>query len=603
MSYQSPAEVWLRDCHPKLFAHWKEAFYRLSRVPPPDLLCVVCHLREGDGLHYGIQICEADKQFLKRTFHLRQDYPNCVSGGDCPPRKRGWCQSCRLLACLSVPLDLSLIRVPVIIKNREGSKSTRVRDKSDEKTGNFTVPHGDEDKGLVSDQTEGKVVVGEQHISWQVIGQAQLDSLQSGSDQPELCQESNNWPDPWGLNVGLSELWQGNDSLSDPGQKKYAQLETLQGNHARLDPWQGSGHSEPWIGYEGSMSWKESLERSAGLKDVLQECGLESLTHGKVKAGSQSLPSKVINDRQELKQFGDESSKELYGNLSTDSISNSEVAVADMDLYRLIDVTFQGSERSGLVALRNDNMVECNLNLKPKEGCENITGTDAYRDHKILKESVLHGNDSQDIWREHNQEGRTHLRGTLCSGDEYVVSMDDRSMFSMENSLLSSDGSVIPLYSSKSRSSSGLTFSPRSKNPFPGSPSFQCEPLYPDLLSRSTTLSTTFTLPWLPNLDQFSVHRSQESVLDRSYSSSSSASLSPPEYTSSYTLVETNIGLDKLSINSTLLEDALAILTNTSSSLANLSNLTDILSISAPSSFTSSRLTDLLPQLEETPCK
>merc|ERR1719334_1862664 len=161
---------------------------------------------------------------------------------------------------------------------------------------------------------------------------------------------------------------------------------------------------------------------------------------------------------------------------------------------------------------------------------------------------------------------------------------------------------MIPLYSSKSRSSSGLAFSPRSQNQFPRSPSFPCEPLYPDLLSpcRSTTLSTTFNLPWLPNLDQFSVHRSQESVLDRSYSSSSSASLSPSEYTSSYTLVETNIGLDKLSINSTVLEDALAILTNTSSSLENLSSLTDILSISVPSSFTSSRLTDLL-QLEETP--
>ena len=55
-------------------------------------------------------MCEADKQFLKRTFHKGFKYAACSKSG-CPPKPRGWCQMCRLAACLSTPLNLAMLRI------------------------------------------------------------------------------------------------------------------------------------------------------------------------------------------------------------------------------------------------------------------------------------------------------------------------------------------------------------------------------------------------------------------------------------------------------------------------------------------------------------
>ena len=72
--------------------------------------CLICKLREHTGPHYGVLMCEADKQFLKRTFHKGFKYAACSKSG-CPPKPRGWCQRCRLAACLSTPLNLAMLRI------------------------------------------------------------------------------------------------------------------------------------------------------------------------------------------------------------------------------------------------------------------------------------------------------------------------------------------------------------------------------------------------------------------------------------------------------------------------------------------------------------
>ena len=72
--------------------------------------CLICNLREHTGPHYGVFMCEADKQFLKRTFHKGFKYAACSKSG-CPPKPRGWCQRCRLAACLSTPLNLAMLRI------------------------------------------------------------------------------------------------------------------------------------------------------------------------------------------------------------------------------------------------------------------------------------------------------------------------------------------------------------------------------------------------------------------------------------------------------------------------------------------------------------
>merc|ERR1712215_361138 len=84
-------------------------------------ICNICQ-KPSSSMHYGVRICEADKQFLKRTFHYQLQYPPCTKEweGVCPPRPRGWCQLCRLRTCLSTPINISLIRIGE--KNAVGSR-------------------------------------------------------------------------------------------------------------------------------------------------------------------------------------------------------------------------------------------------------------------------------------------------------------------------------------------------------------------------------------------------------------------------------------------------------------------------------------------------
>merc|ERR1740128_1410422 len=72
-------------------------------------LCRICNLRTHTGLHYGVYSCEADKQFLKRTFHDMITYSICDM--QCPPRSRGWCQYCRLRSSLLTGINLKMIRM------------------------------------------------------------------------------------------------------------------------------------------------------------------------------------------------------------------------------------------------------------------------------------------------------------------------------------------------------------------------------------------------------------------------------------------------------------------------------------------------------------
>ena len=75
-----------------------------------EMTCTICKLKEHTGPHYGVYMCEADKQFLKRTFHKGFKYATCPKKG-CPPKSRGWCKACRLAACLSTPINLAMLRI------------------------------------------------------------------------------------------------------------------------------------------------------------------------------------------------------------------------------------------------------------------------------------------------------------------------------------------------------------------------------------------------------------------------------------------------------------------------------------------------------------
>jgi len=114
-------EQWLYGTYPLIHKIWKHAFtnrYNLSLNL--ELNCTICKVKPSSGMHYGVKICEADKQFLKRTFHHKIKYPECTKLNNveiCPPRPRGWCQLCRLTACLSAPVNIFMIRV--------GESSTR----------------------------------------------------------------------------------------------------------------------------------------------------------------------------------------------------------------------------------------------------------------------------------------------------------------------------------------------------------------------------------------------------------------------------------------------------------------------------------------------
>merc|ERR1719219_463307 len=111
--YSGPAE-WLRETYPTIHAAWTQSFS--SQDPSMmtfELTCKICELKPSSGVHYGVKMCEADKQFLKRTFHYQIVYSPCSQTdiSDCPPRPRGWCQICRLRKCLSFPVNINLIRI------------------------------------------------------------------------------------------------------------------------------------------------------------------------------------------------------------------------------------------------------------------------------------------------------------------------------------------------------------------------------------------------------------------------------------------------------------------------------------------------------------
>jgi len=110
--YYGPEE-WLYATYPHLHTVWRQAMASKDITFNMELNCTICKVKPSSGQHYGVKICEADKQFLKRTFHYQLHYPPCIKdgGGVCPPRPRGWCQLCRLRTCLGTPVNIRMIRV------------------------------------------------------------------------------------------------------------------------------------------------------------------------------------------------------------------------------------------------------------------------------------------------------------------------------------------------------------------------------------------------------------------------------------------------------------------------------------------------------------
>ena len=114
----SGAEQWLRDTYPYIHSVWAGSFTNpTSSMINLELKCKICELKPSTGIHYGVKMCEADKQFLKRSFHYQLVYSACSQKDSCPPRPRGWCQICRLRKCLSFPVKINMIRI--------GSKTTK----------------------------------------------------------------------------------------------------------------------------------------------------------------------------------------------------------------------------------------------------------------------------------------------------------------------------------------------------------------------------------------------------------------------------------------------------------------------------------------------
>eukprot|EP00092_Neocalanus_flemingeri_P023833 GFUD01025858.1.p1 GENE.GFUD01025858.1~~GFUD01025858.1.p1 ORF type:complete len:374 (-),score=72.16 GFUD01025858.1:8-1129(-) len=113
----SGAEAWLHATYPHLHAVWTQAIAnRDFSITFNNILrniCTICNVKPISGTHYGVKICEADKQFLKRTFHYQIVYSPCTKEGEgvCPPRPRGWCQMCRLRFCMATPIKISMMRI------------------------------------------------------------------------------------------------------------------------------------------------------------------------------------------------------------------------------------------------------------------------------------------------------------------------------------------------------------------------------------------------------------------------------------------------------------------------------------------------------------
>ena len=137
LQYNNGAEAWLHYTYPYLHAIWQQAYTNkdYNTTSTDNNICTMCMVKPSSGTHYGVKICEADKQFLKRTFHYKLVYPPCTKEGlgVCPPRPRGWCQLCRLRTCLAAPINISMIRVGDIkVGGRKIKKSVKGKQSTEE---------------------------------------------------------------------------------------------------------------------------------------------------------------------------------------------------------------------------------------------------------------------------------------------------------------------------------------------------------------------------------------------------------------------------------------------------------------------------------------
>jgi len=126
--YSEP-ETWLSVAYPTIYSIWRQVISsNTTTTLNMQLTCAICKVKSSSGQHYGVKMCEADKQFLKRSFHQRLQYPPCINEGSgtvCPPRPRGWCQICRLQTCLANPVNITMIRVGEKVKKSKKETKTR----------------------------------------------------------------------------------------------------------------------------------------------------------------------------------------------------------------------------------------------------------------------------------------------------------------------------------------------------------------------------------------------------------------------------------------------------------------------------------------------
>ena len=126
--YSEP-ETWLSVTYPNIYSIWRQAISsNTTTFLNMELTCAICKVKSSSGQHYGVKMCEADKQFLKRSFHQRLQYPPCINAGSgmvCPPRPRGWCQMCRLQTCLANPVNIAMIRVGEKVKKSKKESKPR----------------------------------------------------------------------------------------------------------------------------------------------------------------------------------------------------------------------------------------------------------------------------------------------------------------------------------------------------------------------------------------------------------------------------------------------------------------------------------------------
>eukprot|EP00088_Acartia_fossae_P001841 TRINITY_DN1071_c0_g1_i7.p1 TRINITY_DN1071_c0_g1~~TRINITY_DN1071_c0_g1_i7.p1 ORF type:complete len:560 (+),score=105.48 TRINITY_DN1071_c0_g1_i7:86-1765(+) len=155
-------EYWLQVQYPELVSLWQKA-YLAQKTAAVKIggECTICHIRSNTGMHYGVYSCEADKQFLKRTFHDKQEYQICNL--QCPPRFRGWCQYCRLKSSLSAGINLKMIRTYQNLKRTRSKSSNETTPSTPaapsakktriSKGGSKNQPKADDNAAVTSQQT------------------------------------------------------------------------------------------------------------------------------------------------------------------------------------------------------------------------------------------------------------------------------------------------------------------------------------------------------------------------------------------------------------------------------------------------------------------